>query len=170
MRRSALAAVTVVVMVNALTHRYTPPVTNLDPAPTASPTPSRRRTRWLLLLAPILLIVAGAAVAVTLLRDGGRNIRYEVSSTSGTVRMISWNDNTDNGSFVRPDAPDGTVPTPWSTTVDFVATKGYVIMAADSVAGDMVTCRIIADNKVVAESTSLAGALCETTLESAFAK
>lgn len=145
-------------------------MTNLDAPPTTTPAPSRRRTVGLLTLAATLLVVAGVAIALTVMRDSGRNIRYEVSSTSGTVRMISWNDNTDNGSFVRPDAPDGTVPTPWSTTVDFVATKGYVIMAADSVAGDMVTCRIIADNKVVAESTSLAGALCETTLESAFAK
>lgn len=127
---------------------------------------------WRLWAASIVVAVVGLSVLLVVLRGGDREVRYEVTSEKGTVRMITWEDGSELGAVLRPDPPDEpghTIDTPWSATVNFEKkADDYVAVAVSAGQDDMVTCRIVVRGKVVRESTTPAGALCDTTLAELF--
>jgi hypothetical protein len=163
--------------------RYAPPVTDADASriePTQPPPvdvdrrPGKgfRLPGWRLWVTSVVVVVIGLSVLLVIMRGGDREVRYEVTSEKGTVRLITWEDGSELGVVLRPDPPDdpgNTIETPWSATVNFKdKADDYVAVAVGAGQGDMVTCRIIAGGKVVRESTTPAGALCDTTLAEIF--
>jgi hypothetical protein len=147
-----------------------PRVIDLDLPRSSDPTPPRRWLRWAASSAALLLILAAAGVALAVRLGGGRVIHYEVTTTSGTVLVVNWTDDTGLAGLFPANAPSGrSTPTPWSTTVKFQTATGRLALIAGSIApGDVVTCRITAGGRVLAESATPRNAVCQTTLEDAF--
>jgi N-methylhydantoinase B/oxoprolinase/acetone carboxylase alpha subunit len=126
---------------------------------TAEIEPVQPSKKTLFAVLAVVGVIVVATVVGILLNSGGKRIRYEVETTSDSVRMIGYND---DGNQLRrvPKALEDTVDTPWSTTVKFTGTNQTAAVAVDDPAGPA-TCRIFYNNRKVAEFTGPRGALCE---------
>jgi hypothetical protein len=121
----------------------------VNPSESLEQAPPRRSRIYLAVAAAAVLIAAAAAVVA--FSSGGDELRFEIETTSGTARQIQWNTETGQVDTVV-GTPGESIPTPWSTTVS-VDQLGLVTLKAMSGPTDTVTCRIIANGKIVAEGS-----------------
>lgn len=149
--------------------------------PMPPPAPPRKRGPWLIIgiVAAVLAVLCcgGIATAFFVGRDAveqaaedlenltppsglpttgqERTIRFEVTSSTGTVTMINW-------STVEDAAVESDVATPWSKEVAFDAVAG---LAGVNVSGTgKVGCKLYIDGQLVDEGESELVVNCSTTI------
>ena len=117
--------------------------------------------------AAVALVGVAAVLLVVLLQGEDHMVRYEVTSENDSITQIAWGD--DSGIRVlRRDKPEaGSVDTPWSQTMKLQKTTGRLVLTVQGTEGadDTVTCRLLVDGKVRAESATSVGAHCMADLE-----
>lgn len=132
------------------------PVTPID-----VPAAPRRKKRIVLVAAAVAVVLIGFAVTLALV-GRGHKVRYEVETSSGTARMIAW-DNGDGDLVKTPESLDDQATTPWSITETFEESGVRVGVAADIETGTAI-CRLYIDGRLVDQSQGTVGALCEATI------
>ncbi|WP_229075262.1 hypothetical protein [Actinoplanes sp. DH11] len=104
-----------------------------------------------------LELTPGAAPS---LGPGPHRLRLEVESRSGTVRQIAWDADLTAAKPIGGKPADDPIPAPWSTSMTLEKIEYGVTLKAISSDTDEVTCRIVAGDQVIAESSRPRAAIC----------
>jgi hypothetical protein len=125
---------------------------------------SARRPRPVRRIAAVAGVLAVLAVGYVLIRGGGpHTVTFEVASSGEKISSVTYG----SGSAQLGKDVGAAAAAPWSKTAELTDTSGKLWLHVLSPAGGAITCTIWVDAKVVVESTTLSGAICEIPFDDA---